>query len=234
MNGGPLLFLGFLFSLALSFWGMILAPQLQIGQAQQSQVLLAGETFYPTPRPGAAQRGAQIYAINGCAECHTQQVQPPEISVDDERGWGQRRSVARDYLYDYPVQLGQLRLGPDLSNIGLRQTNVLWHLTHLYAPKTVVEGSTMPHYRFLFEKRELMGETPAPAALPLGELVEPGYEVVPKQEAHELVAYLLSLRNEVSILEAQLPPPPTNQPPVGATNELEASSESASTNAPAE
>ena len=70
-------------------------------------------------------------------------------------------------------------------------------------------------------------------ALTLGEKVEAGYEIVPAPEARELVAYLLSLKNEVSILEAQLPPPPTNQPPAGATNAIGASSNSAPTNSTA-
>jgi hypothetical protein len=32
--------------------------------------------------------------------------------------WGERRSAPRDYLFEYPVLLGKMRLGPDLANIG--------------------------------------------------------------------------------------------------------------------
>jgi hypothetical protein len=44
-----------------------------------------------------------------------------EISIiatgpDIARGWGLRGSVAEDYLYDNPVQLGSLRAGPDLAD----------------------------------------------------------------------------------------------------------------------
>ena len=35
-----------------------------------------------------------------------------------ERGWGIRRTVATDYMLENPPQLGSVRLGPDLSNIG--------------------------------------------------------------------------------------------------------------------
>ena len=35
------------------------------------------------------------------------------------------QSVDQDYLYDRPVMLGSQRVGPDLANIGRRQTNEL-------------------------------------------------------------------------------------------------------------
>ena len=73
----------------------------------------------------------------------------PEIA----RGWGLRGNVAQDYLQDSPVFLGSQRLGPDLANIGSRNPDANWHLHHLYAPSSKVTGSTMPPYRFLFEKR---------------------------------------------------------------------------------
>jgi cytochrome c oxidase cbb3-type subunit 2 len=46
-------------------------------------------------------------------------------------------SVAADYLYDFPVQLGSLRAGPDLANIGVRAPDANWQLQHLYAPKSI-------------------------------------------------------------------------------------------------
>ena len=52
----------------------------------------------------------------------------------------------------------------------------------------------MPPYRYLFEKRKISGQ-PSADALVLGgkDAPEFGYEVVPKQEAKDLVGYLLSL-----------------------------------------
>jgi cbb3-type cytochrome oxidase cytochrome c subunit len=127
------------------------------------------------------------------------------IGPDIARGWGKRRTVAQDYLFDYPVQLGSLRIGPDLANVGLRPADATWHLLHLYAPQTMVKGSLMPPYRFLFEIRETGGQ-PSPDALPLpADLApKPGYEVVPKPEAKQLVAYLMSLRADTPLLEAPL------------------------------
>ena len=76
------------------------------------------------------------------------------VGPDIARGWGNRRTVARDFLFDYPVMLGSQRVGPDLANIGVRQPDANWHLRHLYAPAAEVKGSTMPAYPFLFERRE--------------------------------------------------------------------------------
>jgi cbb3-type cytochrome oxidase cytochrome c subunit len=127
---------------------------------------------------------------------------------DIARGWGQRRTVAKDFLYDLPVQPGMMRIGPDLANIGLRPYDADWHYRHLYGPDSVVQGSKMPPYRYLFEKRKI-GNEPTPDALKLSGDLAPatGYEIVPKSEARALVAYLLSLRADAPLFEAPFTPP---------------------------
>jgi cytochrome c oxidase cbb3-type subunit 2 len=126
---------------------------------------------------------------------------------DIARGWGMRQSVAEDYLHDLPVQLGSLRAGPDLANIGLRAPDLNWQLTHLYAPSGVVKGSTMPPFRYLFELRKT-GATPSPDALrfPKEVALPAGYEVVPAPEAKQLAAYLLSLRANAPLYSAPISP----------------------------
>jgi cbb3-type cytochrome oxidase cytochrome c subunit len=125
------------------------------------------------------------------------------VGPDIAAGWALRRSVAEDFLYDYPVMLGDQRLGPDLSNIGARQPDANWHLLHLYSPRLKTEGSAMPPYRFLFETRKI-GRNPSTEALQLsGKSAPPaGWEVVPKPEAQALVAYLVSLRANVPLFNA--------------------------------
>ena len=146
------------------------------------------------------------------------------LGADLGRGWASRRSVARDYLFDYPVQVGNSRLGPDLSNYGKRALSPEEILKHLYDPRLTMEGSIMPAYRYLFETRPA-GKRPSQNALKLtGKFApEAGQEVVPKTEALQLVAYLQSLRADTALFEApmtQVAPPPTeagtNAP--GATN----------------
>jgi cytochrome c oxidase cbb3-type subunit 2 len=144
---------------------------------------------------------AKITAAGGKTEIHIAATGP-----DIVRGWGMRQSVAEDYLYDKPVQLGNLRAGPDLANAGAR-ADANWQLLHLYAPKRVVKGSTMPPFRYLFEVRKI-GRESSPDALKLPPEFAPpaGYEVVPRPEAKQLAAYLLSLRANVPLYSAPVAP----------------------------
>jgi cytochrome c oxidase cbb3-type subunit II len=203
MNYGPLIFFGVFLTLASSWCGLVLFPQLQLGRQEPVRIEETGE-LYPQARSGLAMQGREIYRANGCIYCHSQQVRPAGFGADLTRNWGQRRTVARDYLFDKPVMLGTMRTGPDLTNIGLRQASASWHLLHLYDPQTTSRGSIMPPFRFLFEKRK-MGERPSPDALNLPEefAPAPGYEIVPKRDAMLLVQYLLSLKANAPLPEAR-------------------------------
>jgi cbb3-type cytochrome oxidase cytochrome c subunit len=149
------------------------------------------------------------------------------VGPDLARGWGRRRTVAEDFLFDATVMPGSQRVGPDLVNLGARQPDANWHLRHLYAPRLEVKGSTMPQYRFLFEKRKI-GGSPSPEALALPADLAPGagYEIVPRPSAKALVAYLINLRADAPLFVAPrtLPatagtPASTNAPVVpGATS----------------
>ncbi|MBI3876691.1 MAG: cytochrome-c oxidase, partial [Verrucomicrobia bacterium] len=70
MKRGPLIFLGAFFALACSWAALVLAPQLQLGALEPGNVLNSSD-LYPTPRPGLAQQGAEVYRANGCFYCHT-------------------------------------------------------------------------------------------------------------------------------------------------------------------
>jgi len=148
----------------------------------------------------------------------TAEVKVSAQGPDIARSWGLRRSVAHDFAYDETVQIGTRRSGPDLANVGMTKPALDWQLLHLYAPSSVVTGSTMPPYRFLFEKR-MITRAPSPDALQLtGEFAPPaGYEIVPTPEARALAAYLVSLRSDVPLDEAPFtsltaPAPATNAP----------------------
>jgi len=145
----------------------------------------------------------KISAVGGKVEIHI-----VATGADVSRGWGLRCSVAEDFLYDYPVQLGSLRAGPDLANVGARLPDANWQLLHLYAPQSIVKSSMMPPFRCLFETRKI-GNAPSPEALHLPKELAPptGYEIVPTDEGKELVAYLLGLRADVPLYEAPFTPP---------------------------
>lgn len=141
------------------------------------------------------------------------------LGPDIARGWGPRRTVARDYLRDHPVMLGQVRFGPDLANLGARQTNEMRLYLKLYNARLELPGSTMPRYPHLFEERRLRpGQEPSADALRgFGFEPPPGIEIVPKPEARQLVAYLLSLKADTLFYETYLPRPAT-APAAATTN----------------
>lgn len=219
MNNPPLIFLGLLVTFAASFGGLILGPQVQIGRQISVEDRSTG-TPYPGQRPGHAARGKDVYRSLGCVECHTRQVRAPYFGTDIHRGWGTRFTVAQDYLRDYPVMLGNLRAGPDLTNIGARETNANRHLLHLYNPRETMPGSLMPRYRFLFNVK--------PGAEPTLESIDK----LATEDAHNLVAYLLSLRADAFLFESPLPVAPTNAPAATDTNAPPATNAPAATNAP--
>ncbi|MEA3188836.1 MAG: cytochrome c oxidase cbb3-type subunit [Chthoniobacter sp.] len=202
MKEFPTIFGGIFAAFAFSFIGMAMVPQFQLGNVEPLVDEEAGD-IYPIHAGGQAEQGRQVYIANGCVTCHSQQVRDDHMGADLKRGWGSRRTVARDYIYDNPVLLGTARTGPDLTNIGARQSTPMWHYLHLYSPRYVTPGSVMPPFRFLFEKRKITGQRPDDALDLTGvEAPEWGYEIVPKPEAKALVAYLISLDHSHALKEA--------------------------------
>lgn len=140
------------------------------------------------------------------------------LGADIERGWGTRRSVARDFVNDSPVLLGGVRIGPDLASIGTRAPEKFaasWKLAgtnaaaevenrllvHLYNPRLLAPASTCPSASYLFDKEK-------PEVRFAGEaLALPGRSalVFPKHSARALVAYLLTQRADVGLPEAPVP-----------------------------
>ncbi len=215
MNRLPILFLGILAFFATSWLGLVAYPYLRLGNLQPERSLATGQ-LVPPPLTSSAAAGARVYAENGCIYCHSQQVRPAWLSTDIEKGLGTRQTVARDYLRERPSFLGTMRSGPDLANIGVRKTDARWHYEHLYEPSVVSPGSIMPAFRFLFVEQP-MGEAPSPEALVIRGAHKPrdGCEILPTQEARDLVAYLLSLQREQSLPEAETPsasPAPASNP----------------------
>ena len=119
MKGFNALLLGIFATLAFSWMGLAFIPNLQIGHLEP-QTDEEGKDAYPAPKSGMAERGRRVYVANGCFYCHSQQVRADYAGSDIDRKWGERRSAPRDYIFDRPVELGRMRMGPDLANIGHR------------------------------------------------------------------------------------------------------------------
>jgi cytochrome c oxidase cbb3-type subunit II len=195
-------FVGLFAGLGISWLGIVIGSNAQLGALAPYYDDGQGSTF-PEWMPGIAARGQLVYRDLGCAACHTQQVRRPSFGSDSARGWGDRQSVARDYIYQPFPQLGLSRTGPDLANLGGRKPTAPDEgdlLTMLYKGS---EG--MPSYRFLFEERQVgSGAQPSDEALQLTGALKPkaGVEIVPTARAVALVAYLLDSKTDYDYPEA--------------------------------
>lgn len=97
MKGLAPLFLGIFGTFAFSWIGLTVIPTWQIGHLNPESDE-EGTDIYPRPQSGMFNRGAHVYAANGCVYCHSQQVRADYIADDIERKWGNRRSAPRDYI----------------------------------------------------------------------------------------------------------------------------------------
>lgn len=162
---------------------LVIVPGIQIRSQAASPGLL--------PYTEAQLRGRDQYVSLGCLYCHSQQPRSADQAPDDQRGWG-RASVASDYVYDQPHQLGTMRTGPDLLNVGARLPSQAWHLTHLLQPRAIFDWSIMPGYPFLFENKASAAPGDVVVALPPAYAPQTGV-MVARQEALDLVTYLQGL-----------------------------------------
>lgn len=147
------------FVLSVSLLGMLPRQMLE----QQS---LAMAPSAPLPYTAAETRGREIYAREGCAYCHSQQIRYTEA---DTARFG-AATLAWESRLEYPHMLGTRRIGPDLSRAGGTRT-ADWQYAHLFDPRAVIPQSIMPAYPQLFD----------------------GSATRPQQKARDLIAYLDSL-----------------------------------------
>ena len=131
-----------------------------------------GAGFRDAIRP--AIEGRAVYVSLGCVNCHTQQVRPAGQGSDIARGYGVRPSVARDYVLQKQVLLGDRRVGPDLANYGARAKDV-----------DAVHAAIKHNGGFSF-------------------LYAGDKQTVASERAVALAAYLQSLRQDYSSPEAKL------------------------------
>lgn len=135
------------------------------GRALEHQIH-ATSPEHPLALSASEQRGRAIYAREGCAYCHTQQIR--YLSSDVSRFGA--ATLAWETIFDYPHLWGTRRIGPDLSReASIRPED--WQFSHLYAPRALVADSVMPAFPWLFD----------------------GAPDRPRQEGRDLVAYLETL-----------------------------------------
>ena len=216
MKHFSLLIIGIFSVFTSSFLGLVVTSQNQIGALEPTTeslelnddgalVMIEGDPLFPQKLSGLASQGQLEYIKLGCVNCHSQQIRRASISRDLERELGFRFSVPRDYIYQKNVLLGSQRIGPDLSNVGLRDFDKNWHYLHLYNPQITSPGSVMAPFSYLFEEIEgELSEYPNALIFPEGSPYAPdeGYVIIPTRRSSGLVEYLLSLKFEYNLPEA--------------------------------
>jgi cytochrome c oxidase cbb3-type subunit 2 len=98
-----------------------------------------------TPYSTLELAGRHVYIKNSCNACHSQLIRPFKSETDRYGDY----SLSGEYAYDRPFLWGSKRTGPDLMRVGnYRSTD--WHDYHMKDPASVVPGSIMPAYTWLY------------------------------------------------------------------------------------
>lgn len=107
------------------------------------------------PLSPLALEGRDIYIREGCNTCHSQKIRPLRAEVERYGHY----SVSGELVYDHPHLWGSKRTGPDLARVGSMYSDD-WHYAHLLDPRSVVPGSNMPAYPWLFSTELNLEVTP--------------------------------------------------------------------------
>jgi cbb3-type cytochrome oxidase cytochrome c subunit/cytochrome c553 len=103
------------------------------------------DTLYARPYTELEAEGRQVYLSNGCMYCHSQFTRPEDVVPGAP-------ALAGAYNYDRPHQLGTIRTGPDLANIGLKRGDD-WEIGHFKKPRDFTPNSIMPEFGYLSERQ---------------------------------------------------------------------------------
>lgn len=173
------------------------------------------EGVYNPLRSGRIANGSLVYEANGCALCHTQVIRPTDSGADmwrsdwagsanhEDLGDTRRETHSFDYLGQERANIGLMRVGPDLSNLGIRvasyvkETDLspeMYLYLQLYnaRAKAESENSNCPSNSYLFDKVKRYGAAPQ-EALPID---DKEFLYIPNEKAKALVSYLLSLKKD--------------------------------------
>jgi len=98
--------------------------------------------------------GEEIYAIEGCWYCHTDQTRTliGDVVLNGTDVYPAPPSSANEFIYQKVTFPGTRRIGPDLSREGVNRPSREWHQAHFWSPKTAVVGSIMPAFQHFFDQ----------------------------------------------------------------------------------
>ena len=138
LTSAGVLVAGTILSLVLAFVVTVLLP---ITGESASE----GAAADPRTYDDGALAGRALYIRESCFSCHTQSVR----DAFSDSLLGPTPSGEGLYANEAPNLIGAIRLGPDLTCVGDRQTDPGFYVEHLKDPASVREHSTMPSYDYL-------------------------------------------------------------------------------------
>ena len=160
MKFGPLVFLAAFLGLSASWYGLVLTPQVQLGRATQETNSVVKTELYPVGRPGLAREGLEVYRANGCAYCHSQQVEQKGTLIDVVlTEVGTNSMNVANALNEAHVGDGKFN-GPSIG-AGL--------------PKPVLKGATIENASVLANVLKKAGATAELHLVPTGSDIERGW-----------------------------------------------------------
>lgn len=122
------------------------------GKTIQDLDTLTKAPFGFVSRQTLIRKGEDIYKIEGCWYCHTDQTRTliQDTVANGTESFAAPPSSANEYIFQHTSFLGTRRIGPDLSRVGVKRPSRDWHKAHFWSPKTASLGSIMPSFRHLF------------------------------------------------------------------------------------
>lgn len=111
--------------------------------------------------------GEDIYRIEGCWYCHTDQTRTlvQDTVLNGSAEYPAPPSSANEYIFGRVTFPGTRRIGPDLSRVGIKRPHRDWHMSHFWSPQTESKGSIMPSFKHFFDD-DPSGTAPNPYSLP--------------------------------------------------------------------
>lgn len=97
--------------------------------------------------------GENIYRIEGCWYCHTDQTRTlvQDTVLNGSAEYPAPPSSANEYVFQRVTFPGTRRIGPDLSRVGIKRPHRDWHMSHFKEPSSESKGSIMPSFAHFFD-----------------------------------------------------------------------------------
>ncbi|MDR3625098.1 MAG: cbb3-type cytochrome c oxidase subunit II [Chlamydiales bacterium] len=115
---------------------------------------LTNKEFGFMSRATLIKMGEDIFKIEGCWYCHTDQSRTliQDCVANGSDSYPAPPSSANEYIYQEVTFPGTRRIGPDLARVGVKRPSRDWHKAHFWSPKTKSKGSIMPAFRHFFDE----------------------------------------------------------------------------------